>query len=247
MDSVRSLELDEYSALPASTEASAPLLPLDDKARAYIDAGSLVIFSSSFTGQQKNDVLYSSLLAQLAANKRYERFKEAKNWYKFYTDVMGHVGWFTQGFEFEKCESSQTDFTISQVTLQLLSGLIGGETDMMTAVKKTFDSLAKSSDALALFETNSASSKHGNLHGNFQVLLCNVNKNNQISVNVLAFYFHASELKENYFFADHKAEDITIFTSTEILTLDEEVYAQVREEVKNKLGIIISRKPGNVN
>ena len=38
--------------------------------------------------------------------------------------------------------------------------------------------------------------------------------------------------KKTFFFATQKAPDITIFTSTEILTFNEELYAQVREEVK---------------
>ena len=113
---------------------------------------------------------------------------------------MGHVGWIMQGFNFSEYHSHQSDFKISQVTLELLSGLIGGEAELMMVVKETLDNLTKSSDVPTGFDTNSASSKQGN----FQVLLCNVNKNNQISVNVLAFYFHASEPKENVFFRDSK-------------------------------------------
>ena len=77
LDSVRSLELEGYSALPSSPEAGAALLPPDGEVQAYVDAGSLVMISSSFTGKQEQDVLYSSLLAKLAANKRYDHLKGA--------------------------------------------------------------------------------------------------------------------------------------------------------------------------
>ena len=55
----------------------------------------------------------------------------------------------------DKYESRQTDFTISQMTLEILSDMLGDETytEIMTIVRKTFDSLAKSksSEALTLF------------------------------------------------------------------------------------------------
>ena len=79
MDSVRfirSLELTEYSGLPSPKLVTLP----DGKAQALVDAGSLVSFTSNLKGQQKEDVLNSSLLAQLAANKRYDRFNDSENW-----------------------------------------------------------------------------------------------------------------------------------------------------------------------
>lgn len=144
---ISSMELEEVTTLPSSTEASVPsLLPPDNKAQAYVNAGSLVIFSSRLTGQQKQDVLFSSLLAQLAANKKHDRFTDAENWYKFYTDVMGQLGWIMpQNLQFSKYESL-SDFTISQVTLKVLSGLIGDETKMATLAQKYLHSLAECSD-----------------------------------------------------------------------------------------------------
>ena len=251
MNSVRDvnlLEREEYSALsPSSTEASGALLYLlDGKCEVFVNAGSLIFFSSCVKGQQKQDILNSSLLAQLAANKKYDRFNDNENWYKFYSKVMGQLGWvMTQGFKFHKYQSSQTDFTISQMALELLSDMIEDETEIMTIVRKTLNSLTKfkSSDALTLFGAKSVSKQLGN----FQVLVCDVDKSNQINVAVLFSYFHTSEVKKDCsVFTSQKTQDIAIFNSTEILTLNEESYAEIREEVKNKLGGKVDESVHNV-
>lgn len=230
---ISSMELEEVTTLPSSTEASVPsLLPPDNKAQAYVNAGSLVIFSSRLTGQQKQDVLFSSLLAQLAANKKHDRFTDAENWYKFYTDVMGQLGWIMpQNLQFSKYESL-SDFTISQVTLKVLSGLIGDETKMATLAQKYLHSLAECSDELTLFESKSASSQYGN----FQLLVCDINNSNQVIVYFLFVYFHDKEPKANYFFVIHKKENVVIFKSAETLVLNYGLYEQIREQVKSKLG-----------
>lgn len=60
---------------------------------AYVAAASVVAFADGVGGQQKEDLLNSTLLAQLAANKKHDREKDAINWYRFYRSVLQHLGW----------------------------------------------------------------------------------------------------------------------------------------------------------
>ena len=145
----------------------------------------LVSFTAKLTGQHKQDVLYSTLLAQLAANKKHNRFDDSKQWYEYYTDVLGNLGWVMQNFHFDEYESHQADFKISQVTLELLSAMIGGEAELLAVVKATLDSLAKSSEGITLFGSSSSSGKSGN----FQIMPCTLDKSNQITVTFLGSYF----------------------------------------------------------
>lgn len=87
MNSVKDVNLlyrEENSALPpSSTEASDAQLYLldvaDGKAEVFVlNAGSLVFFYSCLNGQKQDMVLNSSLLAQLAAKKKYDRFNDTK-------------------------------------------------------------------------------------------------------------------------------------------------------------------------
>jgi hypothetical protein len=60
---------------------------------AYVAAASVVSFADGVTGQQKEDLLNSTLLAQLAANHRFDREKDTLNWYEAYRTVLQGVGW----------------------------------------------------------------------------------------------------------------------------------------------------------
>jgi hypothetical protein len=60
---------------------------------AYVAAASVVSFADGVTGQQKEDLLNSTLLEQLAANHRFDREKDTLNWYEAYRTVLRGVGW----------------------------------------------------------------------------------------------------------------------------------------------------------
>lgn len=202
------------------------------KSEGLVDAGSLVAFTSEVPQQQKEDVLNSTLLAQLAAEKKYDRYTDVKNWYKFYAEVMGKIGWVMQSFKFDELKSSQKDFKISDVMVNLLSALVGGNKELINVVKETLDTLAKSANGVTLFSSKSASEKHGN----FQIVPCTVDKDNQVNVAFIGCHFEASQVAKNYFFFSYATQDISLFHSGHSFTLNEGVYARVRDHVKEKLG-----------
>jgi hypothetical protein len=61
-----------------------------------VDAASLVTFIDGVSGQQNEDVLNSTLLAQLAANRKHHRERDTPGWYDFYCTVLEQVGWVSQ-------------------------------------------------------------------------------------------------------------------------------------------------------
>ena len=203
-----------------------------DSPAAKVVAGSLASFTSGLSGQRMDDVQNSTLLAQLAANEKFPDQKDVVDWYKFYGGVLSNLGWNVQDFAFDEYKSRQASFKFSEVTLELLSALIGDDQQLLTVVKGTLDSFAKSPEGLDLFKANSASGRYGR----FQVLPCTVT-NGQVSLASIFAYFEANQVSENYFFSTYNSEDITMKQAAQVLTLDEEVYGKVRQEVIDKLGI----------
>ena len=214
---VRSLKLSESLRL--------------DSPAAKVVAGSLASFTSGLSGQQMDDVQNSTLLAQLAAKEKFPDQKDVVDWYKFYGEVLNKVGWTMQDLAFDEYTSHQASFKLSDVTLELLSGLIGDDEELLKVVKSTLNSFAKSPEGLALFKANSASEKFGH----FQLLPCKVT-NGQVSLASILTYFKAKHVSENYFFFTYNSEDITLYKEAQVLTLDEKVYEKVRQEVIDKLG-----------
>jgi hypothetical protein len=60
---------------------------------AQVNAGSLVSFVEGLNGQDKTDVMNSTLLAQLSANEAFDRFEKPLHWFRVYSDVLRSVGW----------------------------------------------------------------------------------------------------------------------------------------------------------
>ncbi len=228
---VRTLELDEHYTLQSPAESG--VSTANGFREGFVDAGSLVCFNANVHPQQKYDVLESTLVAQLAANKEYNRFTDSSNWYKCYNKVMAEVGWLTQGFEsFEKYISFPEVFKISDVVIEIFGRELGDGEERIRTVKDTIDRLAQSDEGLTLFDSNSTSDKNGN----FQILSCTADKSNQVSVAFLGSHLKSNEIKHNYIFAKMKKNDVNLFKSNQVFTLNEDVYSKVRKEVKKKLG-----------
>ena len=84
-------------------------------------------------------------------------------------------------------------------------------------------------------------------HGNFQILACTVDKNQQVSVILLGCYFQSTEITDNYFFAGRKEQNIALQTSAEVFVLNQDVYDQVRDEVNQKLSNRVKHFISNIN
>ena len=192
--------------------------------------GSLAATSHEMTEQQVQDVTDSTLLAQLAANKKFNRFEDPENWYECYMNVLSNIGWTLESFRWNKYESSQTSFKLSQVTLELLSSMVGGEAAIMNVVKAAIDALATSQDGVSLYDSCSTSADDGN----FQILPC-INEMGQICLPLLCYYFKADHHVKNFFFFNWGHESISLFYATQKCVLNEKAYSKVRKAVADKV------------
>jgi len=62
-------------------------------ASAYVAGACVAAFADGIYGQQREDLLHSTLLAQLAANQRHQREQDTLNWYAWYRRVLLKLGW----------------------------------------------------------------------------------------------------------------------------------------------------------
>ena len=79
----------------------------EQKEQGFVDAGSLV---KKLSHVHKSDVLNSTLLAHLTADKKYNRNKDTDKWYEIYINVLGKVGWVVQELQFERYQASGQSF-----------------------------------------------------------------------------------------------------------------------------------------
>ncbi|KAF8955827.1 hypothetical protein BDZ97DRAFT_2080309 [Flammula alnicola] len=87
---------------------------------AAVSAAQATAFIAGISEQNKQDVLSSTLLAQLAANAKYDRFENPEKWYEQYIYVLENVGWVVGNFKFDAHSLSKTDVSVDTVVLSFM-------------------------------------------------------------------------------------------------------------------------------
>lgn len=199
---------------------------------AYLNNGSLVTFVDGVQAQHKKDVLSSTLLAQLAANKQCNRYTNIDLWYQLYIDTLEKVGWIAQDFKFSQYEVKGYSFKADKVILDVLQA-IASENEI-AIVKETLtalQALSDDDDRLVFFDSQS----HHQSNGNFQIISTNESDGN-LSLNLGAFYFDGTKNTTKFLFYEFSTSSSRVFKGTESIVLNEEVYSYVRDQVTKKLG-----------
>ena len=87
--------------------------------------------ASTLQRQQYEDAVYSTLLAQLASDKK-QGHKDPLEWYKNYTEVTSNVGWVVEGStSFAKFDQQADKVNLSTVVLESLR-----QSGKLTAARK---------------------------------------------------------------------------------------------------------------
>ncbi|QOJ01539.1 MAG: hypothetical protein HRU70_14030 [Phycisphaeraceae bacterium] len=226
---IESLELDD--TITPHTLSRAPRIRDEEKA-AYVNDGSLVAFLPGVSEQHKRDVLNSCLLAQLAANKKYDREKAPREWYTFYHTVMENCAWVVRAFAFEEFKASGATFDVHEAVIKVLAAIATGND--LAIIKETLDALkALSNDdhRVVLFDT---SSTHQN-KGTFQVSSA-AETDGVVSLKLGAFHFTADTNVTRLLWFRFASSSTSFYKGAQTVTLNEEVYAKIRQSVVDKLG-----------
>lgn len=225
----------EYGLQAAYEDDPFEDLPIDEPQppSGAVNGNIIASFVDGVTGQQKNDVLNSTLLAQLAANVKFDKTQDPINWTKFYTRVLENIGWVIPQFQFRGLRSNQARFTMDAVIIRLLKGLL--TEDQMETVQATIDAvkaLEEGDRRLRIFSRESTN----NSAGDFLVSNVGVSANKTLSMKVGAFQFNTSTNVTNILWWQFSGTATSMQVMSSTFVLNEQVYDRVRDAILNKLG-----------
>ena len=204
--------------------------------QSFMNAKSLVSFVSDINGQRRSDVLNSVLLAQLAANKKFPDENQLVDWYTEFVRVLNNLGWAIEAAEFSSFESNGTVFEAENAIISILTAAFGGS--FMVVITKTLEAIKGLSDSngkITAFEKNT----HSQSKGAFQIGLAR-EENGTVTLQMGTFLLTSSnEIRKILFFKSTK-DKTTLNYCSRTGTLNEEVYAKIRTQVQDKLGIKIT-------
>jgi hypothetical protein len=207
-------------------------LGAEQKPEAKLDDAILTSFVDGLIQQTQEDVLNSVLLAQLAADYKYSSKKDPENWYSEYTRVLPHLGWVTQGFKFDEYHSTGQNVEIDRVVINVLAAIVSAdELALITATMKALDNLPGDAKAKKIWD----STTHDESHGTFQN--CSVSQSDKVAImKTGAFYFSAKKVDSRFLWVKWGSDEIKIFKSAQVMNLNLNFYATIRQTVIDKLG-----------
>lgn len=201
---------------------------------AYFDAGQLHLISESVKDQSKQDVLYSHLLAELAANAKVRR-SSIVDWYKNYEDVLSNIAWIrTSSKPFTSYTPTTDRISLkSVITTSLINHISPELQNILNRAFDTIQQLGPTNPSIDQFTKD----VHDNNVYNFQVKVVNEN-NDQITV--FQLYITLTTLESSgddvFLLHEYNKNAITIQTAYEIITLNNSIYEKIRQSIIDKLG-----------
>lgn len=230
-DFVNNLELVQpANAFLRTREPVQPELVKETGEQTFLSDKSIISFVSDVSAQNRNDILNSTLLAQLAANKTHSLESDMQQWYQAFISVLNKVGWVVEAGEVNKFESKDSVFEVENVIIDILTAAFGSS--YITIIKKVLESFKAMSEnnKIKVFEKNT----HTLSKGCFQIGLAS-EKNGAVSMQLGTFLLTSTNEIKKILFVKIAKDKTSLAYSSRQATFNQEVYAAARQAILTKL------------
>lgn len=235
------LQAVDLGPTPFHATASLAAAPSDDAndqqdgtQSATVVGNSLVSFSALVSAQHKSDLNNALALAQLIAVKEgHSATANPVDYYQTVATFLSQIGFTAQGISFGQYTAATKTVEIDQVVLEVLKEVLTPDAiGTVTAALKALSGSADDGGApWAIYSSNSVS----NNAGTFTVGLAN-ETNGSVALQLGGFSFSGTETTTKFLWMTYSATSVDIQQGTTTFSLNDDVYAQVRQAVLAKLG-----------
>ncbi len=204
------------------------------KNQAMVVGADIVSFVQGVTPEQREDIVNSSLLAQLAAKNKVSDPKQLYDWYNTYFDVLTNIGWVIQDQGFSTYAEQSEGFEAHEAILKVAAVLLGPTTTalaIVTATVEALKSMSSNSPWITLFNRESQSANTAR----FQVTLAEQSKDDQLLVSLMAFGLEATSTLTQLLLFKVRANEATLKQYSGKVTINAHVLSSVRDVIKNRI------------
>jgi hypothetical protein len=197
----------------------------------FITAGSLVSFVCGISSQSQIDVLNSTMLAQLAADKKFDREQQTVAWLNFYRSVLEQVGWVTQEWSWNPFAATGNETDVDKAILTILAAI--ATQNELLIIKAAIDAAKALPDGdgrIALFDQYSASKTAGC----FQIEIAS--ESGAVALKLGSFHILSSNKVTKILWFKFSTQNTEINQGTLAATLNTGIYSLLRTIVEEKLG-----------
>ena len=228
-----------------STITPSPPAPIPSAAlasvtvRCYVVDGTVIVIPSTVPNQTRQDILYSLLLAQLAANHNYSHSSANENWVKVLNRVLLDIDWLVVGESFGDLIVKSSHFTIPNLALHRMGVDLVMKTHLETYIKimSELQKLPTSSAARNMIQNRTYSSTSHDA----AVMFCTVDHSSSFTrLSVLMIALSGVKDSTSYTLV-HNYKTKSVKRVKELVShheLDEDIYSRsgLRQKIINKLG-----------
>jgi len=203
--------------------------PVPDSPKGAIAGCFIVSFGDTMTDLNRQDVVHSTLFAQLAANAKFDRLSGTgrADWYNEYFRVLQVVGWIVTASVHNTSLDLQAGDTINNVVLRTLESLWSAED--LALFDTAVDAFERNQRANGIFDSQSQDDQQ---KADFQVGVSAQDKGNVVLQSV-DFGYKIEPITQVFWY---QLSPNLEHGKTSKLELNGQLYDQVREQVIEKLG-----------
>jgi hypothetical protein len=202
--------------------------------QAAVVGSEVVAFAEGVPGAFRQDLVNSTLLAQLVATKKVPDKTQIFNWYDAYFDALANIGWPVQDRNFAIYVEGGQNFEAHKAIIAVLTTVLGpGATAlaMITGTLEALQSMDADSPWITLFSKESMAADMAS----FQVSAVEKGPNGEPFVTLAAFGLQAKTKMTQVLFFKARASDVTLRHCSSKVTIDAAVAEAVRQPLRDKL------------
>ena len=204
------------------------------KNQAMVVASDIVSFVKGVSNERRQDIVNSSLLAQLVANKKVPDKKNIIEWYNAYFDVLENIGWVIQDRSFSSYTEEADGLEAHEAIIKVASVFLGAAPAALAVVISTLEAL-KSMDSskpwMTIFDRESKQAKTGH----FQIALAEQGDNDQFLVSLMAFSLKAESTLTQILFFKIRNDEVELEKCSGKVTINDKVLSSIRDLVSQKI------------
>ena len=204
------------------------------KNQAMVVASDIVSFVKGVSSERRQDIVNSSLLAQLVANKKVPDKKNIIEWYNAYFDVLENIGWVIQDRSFSSYTEEADGLEAHEAIIKVASVFLGAAPAALAVVISTLEAL-KSMDSskpwMTIFDRESKQAKTGH----FQIALAEQGDNDQFLVSLMAFSLKAESTLTQILFFKIRNDEVELEKCSGKVTINDKVLSSIRDLVSQKI------------
>ena len=204
------------------------------KNQAMVVASDIVSFVKGVSSERRQDIVNSSLLAQLVANKKVPDKKNIIEWYNAYFDVLENIGWVIQDRSFSSYTEEADGLEAHEAIIKVASVFLGAAPTALALVISTLEAL-KSMDSskpwITIFDRESKQAKTGH----FQIALAEQGDNDQFLVSLMAFSLKAESTITQILFFKIRNDEVELEKCSGKVTINDKVLSSIRDLVSQKI------------